>query len=53
MFQSVFIFDEKFYEQCDGIAMGYALEPTLANVFRCRFENIWLENYPAHFKPII
>ena len=53
MFESFFIFDGKFYEQCDGIAMGSPLGPTLANVFMCHFENIWLENCPSHFKPIV
>ena len=33
--------------------MGSPLEPTLANVFICHFENIWLENCPAHFQPIV
>ena len=32
MFESFFIFDGKFYEQCDGVAMGSPLGPTLANV---------------------
>ena len=53
MFESFFIFDGKFYEQCDGVAMGSPLGPTLANVFMCHFENIWLEKWPAHFKPIV
>ena len=53
MFESFFIFDGKLYEQCDGIAMGSLLRPTLANVFMCHFEKIWLENCPAHFKPIV
>ena len=53
MFESFFIFDEKFYEQCDDVAMGSPLGPTLANVFMCHFENIWLENCPSHFKPIV
>ena len=53
MFESFFIFDGKFYEQCDGVAMGFLLGPTLANVFMCHFENIWLENCPSHFKPIV
>ena len=44
MFELFFIFDGKFYEQCDGVAMDSPLRPTLANVFMCRFENIWLEN---------
>ena len=33
--------------------MGFPLAPTLANVFMCHFENIWLENFPSHFKPIV
>ena len=53
MFESLFIFDGKFYEQCDGVAMGSPLRTTLANVFMCHFENIWLENCPSHFKPIV
>ena len=53
MFESFCIFDGKLYEQCDGIAMGSPLGPTLATVFMWHFENIWLENCPAHFKPIV
>ena len=33
--------------------MRSPLEPTLANVFIYHFENIWLENCPAHFQPIV
>ena len=33
--------------------MGSSLEPTLAKVFMCHFENIWLENCPVHFKPVV
>ena len=33
--------------------MGSPLVPTLANVFMYHFENIWLENCPAHFKVIV
>ena len=53
MFESFFIFDGKIYEQCDGVAMGSPLGSTLANVFMCHFKNIWLENCPAHFRPIV
>ena len=53
MFESFFIFDEKFYEQCDGVVMGSPLRPTLANVFMCHFGSIWVVNYYAHFKPIV
>ena len=48
MFESFFIFDGKFYKQCDDVAMGSPSEPTLANIFMCHFENIWLGNYPSH-----
>ena len=53
MFESVFIIDGKFYEHCDSVAMGSPLGPTLANVFMCHFEKIWLENCPSDFKPIV
>ena len=52
MLQSFFISDGKFYEQCDGVAMGSPLRPTLAIVFMWHFENILLENCPAHLKPM-
>ena len=44
---------ENFYEQCDGVAIGFPLGITLANVFMCHFENIWLEYCPNHFKSIV
>ena len=47
MFESFIIFDQKYCRQCHGIAMDSPLEPTLANVFICHFEKIWLENCPA------
>ena len=40
MLESFFIFDWKFYEQYDAVAMSFPLGPTLANVFMCHFENI-------------
>ena len=33
--------------------MGSPLGPTLANAFICHFENIWLENCPTQFKPVL
>ena len=33
--------------------MGSPLGPLLANVFMCYCENIWFENCPTHFKPIV
>ena len=53
MFKSFLILDRKFYEQCDGVAMGSLLGPTLANVFMRCFESICLENCPPYFKPIV
>ena len=40
MFKSLFIFDGKFYEQCNGVEMGFPFGPALANVSMCHFENI-------------
>ena len=33
MYVSFFIFDQKYYKQYDGVAMGSPLGPTLANIF--------------------
>ena len=50
--ESFFIFDQKYYKQCDGVAMGSPLGPTLANFCMCHFENIWFENCPTQLKPV-
>ena len=49
---SLFIFNEKYYIQCDGVAMGSPLGPTLANVFLCYWEDIWLKKCPKKFAPM-
>ena len=49
---SFFIFNDKFYIQTDGIAMGSPLGPTLANVFLCHWEEIWLRKCPKKFAPL-
>ena len=43
MSEPLILFDQEFYKQCDGVAMGSPLGPTLANVFLCYHE----------FKPVI
>ena len=50
--QSAFIFNNKWYTQIDGVAMGSPLGPTLANIFLGHFEKIWLEQCPDDFKPV-
>ena len=40
MFESFFLFDQKYYKLCHGVAMGSQLVHTLANVFMCYFEKI-------------
>ena len=49
IFESFFIFDGKYYEQCDGVAMGSPLGPTLANAFMCHFENILVGKLSCQF----
>ena len=53
MSESLILFDWQFYKQHDGVAMGSPLGPTLANVFLCYHEKIWLQNCPSEFKPVI
>ena len=31
--------------------MGSPLGPTLANIFLCHYEDIWLRNYSLEYKP--
>ena len=33
--------------------VGSTLEPMLTNVSMCHLENVWLENCPSNFKPIV
>ena len=53
MSESLILFDQEFYKQQNGVAMGSPLGPTLANFFLCYHEKIWLENCPSEFKPVI
>ena len=40
--QTHFIFNSKFYNQIDGVAMGSLLAPVLANIFMGFYESKWL-----------
>ena len=42
--RSHFLFDGKYYDQIDGVAMGSPLGPVLANIFMCHFEERWVMN---------
>ena len=50
--ENVILFDQKYYSQIDGVAMGSPLGPTLANIFLCYHETTWLKNCPKSFKPV-
>ena len=43
--QAHFIFNDKFYNQIDGVAMGSPLAPVLANIFMGFHESKWLNEY--------
>ena len=49
--ESLILFDNQYYKQIDGVAMGSPLGPTLANIFLCHYEEMWLDNCPKQFKP--
>ena len=53
MSESLILFDQDFYKQHDGVAMGSPLGSTLANVFLCYHEKNWLQNCPSELKPVI
>ena len=52
--QNHFIFNGKFYNQIDRVAMGSPLAPVLANIFMGFYESKWLNEYninkPKFFK---
>ena len=48
---SCFVFNNVYYKQIDGVAMGSPLGPTFANLFLVYFENMWLDKCPLQFKP--
>ena len=47
-----FFFNNTYYKQIDGLAMGSPMSATLANVFLCHHENNWINNCPGDFKPL-
>ena len=49
---ALILFNGKYYLQKDGVAMGSPLGPTLANIFLCHWEEVWLNNCPKQFSPI-
>ena len=48
---SCFLFNDVYYKQVDGVAMGSPLGPTLANLFLVYCEYKWLEKCPLQFRP--
>ena len=46
--QTHFIFNSKFYNQIDGVAMGSPLAPVFANIFMGFYESKGLNEYNLH-----
>ena len=46
-----FKFDNAIYKQVDGLSMGSAMSPVLANIFLNRFESDYLLNCPLQYRP--
>ena len=47
------IFDNKFFKQIEGVAMGSPISATFANIFMSYHEQNWLRECPIEFKPIL
>ena len=46
------MFNNKYYKQVDGVAIGSLLSPALAKNFMCSFEGKWLRDCPNDFKSV-
>ena len=51
--ETCFVFDERLYQQIDGVSMGSPLGPTLANAFLSFHEQKWIDDCPDDIKPIV
>jgi hypothetical protein len=49
---TVFYFNDAYYRQIDGVAMGSPLGPALANAFLCYYEKKWIEDCPTAYAPV-
>ena len=52
-FKLIFVFNDRFYKQIDGLGMGLPLGPTFANISMCAHEEQWLVDCPVCFKPLL
>ena len=43
--QTHFLYNDQYYDQVDGVAMGSPLGPVLTNLFMGVMENVWLSDY--------
>ena len=50
--EPIILFDNKYYSQIDRVAMVSLLATTLANVFLCYHESIWLKDCPKDLKAV-
>ena len=48
--ESFFTFNNNFYVQVNDVAIGYPLDPILANIFLSHHEENWLSKRPIEFK---
>ena len=49
---SFFVFNNKYYNQTEGLAMGQPLSAPLANIFLCLKEKQWIQECPPEFRPV-
>ena len=48
-----FILNNEHYTQFEGFAMGSPLSATMANLFLCHHEQLWLDDCPIAYKPTL
>ena len=50
---NLFLFNDHTYLKLDGCPVGGCISPTLANIFLCYHEDLWLNKCPPDFKPVL
>ena len=50
--ESLFMFNNIYYRQVDGVSMGSPFGLALVNIFMCSFEGKWLQDCPNDCKPV-
>ena len=52
MTKDFILFDNEYYMQHDGAAVGSPLGPTFASTYLCVHKTLWFKTCPTEFRPV-